>query len=340
MKKRSRILFSLGIVVLITVGLLAESCFGFEFGGKKNDFPAKPITMIVPYGPGGSSDVVARLLSKVALKYFKKPLIIENKPGAASQIGLNALGDSAPDGYTVGISNNGMVLQTLTSTPKYNYPEDLQAIAQVGYVPYILIVKYDAPWKNLDEFTKYAKENPNKIKYGHTGIGNTTQITAALYAKLAGIQIEQIPFDGGGPLLTALLGGHIQAAISNPLELTEQLKAKRVRVLAVADSKRMKDPLYKGVPTFKEKGYNDVVILWQGIAAPKGLPADVKKALADGFKKCISDPEVKNALVGMGLVVQYLGPDEFQQKWREEKAYFKGVLDDTGIMEMIKSQKK
>lgn len=340
MKKRFKVLFSLGFVILITVALLSESCFGFQLGGKKNNFPAKPITMIVPYGPGGSSDVVARLLSNAALKYFNRPIIIENKPGAASVLGLNALGDAAPDGYTVGISNNGMVLQTLVGTPKYNYVEDLSAIAQVGYVPFVLLVKYDAPWKTLEEFTKYAKENPNKIKYGHTGVGNTTQITAALYAKLAGIQIEQIPFDGGGPLLTALLGGHIQAMVSNPLEIKEQLKAKRVRVLAIADTKRMKDPLYKGVPTFKEKGYNDVVILWQGLAAPKGIPADVSKVLAEGFKKIINDPDVKKSLNDLGLVTEYLGPQEFQKKWVTERAYFKGVLEDTGIFEMIKNQKK
>ena len=320
-------------VVLSFVGFYGEA-------NTQPKFPVKPISLIVPYSPGGSSDMVARALSKVSQKYIGQTFMILNKPGAAGTLGLNALADSRPDGYAMGITNSGMILQPLVGQTRYNYATDLQPIAQAGYIPFVFAVKTDAPWKDLDEFTKYAKDHPGAIKYGHTGIGNTAHTAPEHYAKLANIKIDPIPFDGGAPLIAALLGGHIQAIMNNPVDLKQHLIAGKIRVLAVADEKRIEDPLLKDVPTFKEKGYPVNAMLWQGVGAPKGLPEDVKRILSDGFKAMVNDPETQKAIVDMGLVFEYLGPEEFGRKWVTQQEALKKILIETGIMDIIKSQRK
>jgi tripartite-type tricarboxylate transporter receptor subunit TctC len=332
--KRAR----LALVLLIAVTLPLPGLVSRASAQAK--FPAKPINIVVPYSPGGSSDLVARSLGRVASKYLGQPLVVMNKPGAAGTLGLNAVGDARPDGYTVGITNSGMILQPLVGQTKYNYATDLEAIAQAGYIPFVFAVRAEAPWKDLDEFTRYAKQHPGEIKYGHTGIGNTAHTAPEQYAKLAGVKIEPIPFDGGAPLIAALLGGHIQAIMNNPVDLQQHVKAGKIRVLAVADERRIDDPQYKEVPTFKEKGFPVYAMLWQGVGAPKGMPQDVKRALADGFKNMTNDPESRKAIVDMGLIFEYLGPEAFQKKWIEQQEALKIVLVETGILELIKSQKK
>jgi tripartite-type tricarboxylate transporter receptor subunit TctC len=299
----------------------------------------KPINMIVPFNPGGSSDLVGRTVAKVSTKYLGQPMVILNKPGAAATLGLNMLVESRPDGYTIGITNSGMILQPLVGS-RYNYATELQALAQAGFIPFVFAVRADAPWKDLAEFTAYAKQHPGAIKYGHTGIGNTAHSAPEHYAKLAGLKMDPIPFTGGSPLIAALLGGHIHAIMNNPVDLQQHIKAGKIRVLAVADEKRIAHPQYTNVPTFKEFGYPVNAILWQGLGGPKNLPPDVLKPLADGLKAMMNDPETKKAIEDLGLIFEYLGPEEFGKKWVDEQARLKEVLTETGILEQMKSQKK
>jgi len=327
------------VLALIVAWVSAGLAIGLAPQADAQKFPSKPITMIVPFPPGGSSDLVGRTVAKGAQKHMGQSMIIQNKPGAAATLGLNALAESRPDGYTIGITNSGIVFQPLMGS-KYNYATDLQALAQAGYIPFVFAVKADAPWKDLDEFTRYAKANPRAIKYGHTGIGNTAHSAPEHYAMLSGVKMEPIPFDGGAPLIAALLGGHIHAIMNNPVDLQQHIKAGTIRVLAVADDKRIDHPMYKDVPTFQEKGYPVSAILWQGLGAPKGIPQDVLSPLADGLKSIMNDPETKKAITDLGLVFEYLGPDEFGKKWVSEQERLKRVLTETGILEQMKSQKK
>lgn len=304
------------------------------------DYPNRPVRLIVPFGPGGSSDLVGRLISRLAEKYLGQPFVVENKPGAGAMIGLNELVQAKPDGYTLGITNSGMVLQPLYGIAKYNYPSELQAMAQVGEVPFCLVVKADSPWKTLEEFMAHARANPQAVNYGITGYGNTSQIGPEHLKLLAKFPMEAVNFDGGGTLITSLLGGHIQAGGINPVDIKEHVRAGRIRVLVLFGEKRLTDPLYKDVPTAREKGFDVVVTLWQGFGAPRNMPDAIRNRLADALGKAITSPEGQEAIRNLGLEPAYLGPAEFGRKWIQEHNAFRQVVTDTGILQTIKSQTK
>ena len=307
---------------------------------RAQSYPTHPIRFIVPFSPGGSSDIVARLLAKESDKVLGQSMVVDNKPGAGAMIGLNELVQSKPDGYTIGITNSGMVTQPLYGIARYNYATDLQAIAQVGEVPFCLVVAGDSPWKTLEDFIAYARAHPDKTNYGITGIGNTSHIGPEQLKLLAKFPMEFVNFDGGAKLISSLLGGFIQAGGINPVDVKEHVKAGRIRVLVVFGEKRLSDPLYKDVPTAKEKGYNVVVTLWQGIGAPKGLPEPVRARLEEAFSRIVNSPEMKEAIRNAGLEPVYLGGAAFQKKWADEQAHYKQVVTETGILDLVKSQNK
>jgi tripartite-type tricarboxylate transporter receptor subunit TctC len=304
------------------------------------DYPDHTIRMIVPFSPGGSSDLVARLVAKDVQKYLGQSVFIDNRPGAAAMIGLNDLVRAKPDGYTIGITNSGMVTQPLYGLAKYNYVTAIQALAQVGEAPFVLAVKADSPWKTIEQFIAYAKAHPNSMNYGITGIGNTSHIGPEYLKFLAKFKMEPVNFSGGGTLITSLLGGYIQAAGINPVDIREQVKAGRIRVLVVFGDKRIDDPLYKDAPTAKEKGYDVVVTLWQGIGVPRNLPPAVQDKLSEAFKKIMASPEIRRQMRDMGLDPAYMGPTEFAKKWVEEQAHYKQVVTETGILDFVRSQQK
>jgi tripartite-type tricarboxylate transporter receptor subunit TctC len=307
---------------------------------RAQEYPTRPIRMIVPFSPGGSTDLTARLVAREAEKRLGRPIIIDNKPGAAAMIGLNELVGSKPDGYTLGMTNSGMVTQSLYGVARYNYATDLQAIAQVGEVPFVLAVKADSPWKSVEDLVDYARANPGAIKYGITGFGNTSHLGPEQFALLAKIKMEPVNFDGGSPLIAALLGGHIQAAGNNPVDLKEQVRAGKIRVLMVYGDHRLTDPLYQDVPTAKEKGYDVVVTLWQGVGAPKGLPEAVKKKLGDVFTGLLADPQVRAQVTALGLEPAAMGPDEFGAKWISDQERIRKIVTETGILDIVKAQSR
>jgi tripartite-type tricarboxylate transporter receptor subunit TctC len=304
------------------------------------DYPNHPIKFIVPFSPGGSSDIVARLIAKDAQKYLGQPFVIENRPGAAAMIGLNELVQSKPDGYTIGITNSGMVTQPIYGIAKFNYVTDLQAIAQLGEVPFVLCVKGDSPFKTIEDLIAFAKANPAAVNYGITGVGNTSHIGPEHLKFLAKFPMEAVNFSGGGELITSLLGGHIQAGGINPVDIREQVKAGKIRVLVLFGDKRLADPLFSDVPTAKERGFDVSVTLWQGIGAPKGMPDAVRAKLASAFEKIMAEKETQDALRNLGLDPVYLGPADFARKWTDQQAHYKQVVTETGILQMVRSQTK
>ncbi|PRR73589.1 Bug family tripartite tricarboxylate transporter substrate binding protein [Neomoorella humiferrea] len=331
-------LLLLSIISLLIAGCGQKEGNNVNKGAVSEKYPTKPITLIVPFSAGGSSDMIARAMEKVSAKYLGQSLVVVNKPGGSATIGWNELASSKPDGYTIGITNISIVLQPLYGGTKYNYPQDLEPIAQAASIPVVLAVRADSPWKNVKEFIEYAKSHPGEIKYGHAGIGTSTHVAAEMFAKEAGIKIQQVPFQGGSEALTAFLGGHVQALFANPPEIKSYFNDGKIRILGVADEKRYPD--FKDVPTFKEQGLNVVLSIWLGVGGPKGLPEDVKTKLAEGFKNIINDPEFKKVVTDQGMIVDYLSPQEFGAKWKSESERFAKLIKETGIGEQIASQKK
>lgn len=303
-------------------------------------YPTQPITIIVPFSAGGSLDLIARSLEKVAPKHLGQPLIVVNKLGGAGAIGWNELSSAIPDGYTIGVTAAEVLTLPLYGTTKYHYATALDPLAQVSNTPMIMVVHGDQPWQDLKALITYANQHPGQIKFGHGGIGSLPHIVGESFAKSANISLEQVPFRGGSESVTALLGKHIEIAILSPTTAKEHIKNGTLRALAVSSEHRLSDPELAQIPTFKEQGLDVVFDNWHVIAAPKGLPPEIKAQLTAGLKDMISDPEFISNLNNLGIEIEYLDAKTSADKWITEREKLTKILQETGIIDLIKSQKK
>ncbi len=303
-------------------------------------YPDKPITLIVPFGVGGGMDLVARLLEKTAPTHLGQPLVIVNKPGGAGTLGWNELAGATPDGYTISMTGIEVILQPLYGPTKYHYPSALEPLAQITEISLVMAIQSGQPWNNISDLIEYAKQHPGKIKFGHPGVGSMNHIAGETFAQAANIQLEQVPFQSAAESTASLLGGHIQVAFVTPASVKMHMKNGTIRVLAIAGEKRLADPIFADVPTFKEQGLDVIGSSWFGIAAPKGLPIEVKNKLANGFKTMINEPEFKKNIEQLGLQVNYLGPKETQERWLNDSEKLAKTIQETGILDKIKAQKK
>jgi tripartite-type tricarboxylate transporter receptor subunit TctC len=308
---------------------------------KVEKYPNKPITLIVPYSVGGGTDLVARTLEMTFAKHFGQPLIVVNRPGGAGTNGWNELVSAKPDGYTIGITGVEILMHpVLNDSAKYNYPTDLAPLVQVSSSSMVIAVLANQPWQNINDLVQYAKNHPDELKFGHGGIGSMTHVIGEAFGKSTNINIKQVPFNGNNETVTALLGKHVQFIVSNPMTIKEHVKNGTIRVLAVADTQRMVDPTFVNVPTLKEQGIDVALSYWYGIAAPKELPDDIKIKLAEGLKAIITEPDFNQNMERLGLHIDYLSPEESQTKWMDESQELSKTLQETGIVDLIQSQKQ
>jgi tripartite-type tricarboxylate transporter receptor subunit TctC len=305
----------------------------------KNNYPNRPITVIVPYSSGSGIDLVARALEKNAFKYLGQPLVVINKTGGAGTIGWNELANASSDGYTLGISTIDLLVQQLYGSTRYHYPTALDPIAQVTTSSFIMVVPTQQPWQDLDDVINYAKQHPGQLKYGNSGIGSSPNIIGETFAKINDITLEQVPFRGASEVAAALLGDHIQIGFVNPAAVKEQIKNGTLRALATTGEQRLTDSDLAQIPTFKELGFDITFTNWFGIAAPKDLPPEVKAKLEEGFKAMIADPEFKSNIQNLGLQVEYLNSEDSKEKWRVDGDKLAKTIQETGILEQIKAQK-
>lgn len=332
-----------GYFVLLSLWL----CMALATGGcsreakesvAKEAYPVKPITLIVPFAAGGGDDIMARALERTAKQHLSQPFVIVNKPGGAGTIGMNELAGVQADGYTIGTVGLNVILQPLYGPTRYHYATALEPLVKVVSTPMVVAVLADQPWRNLGDLVEYAKEHPGELKFGHSGLGTARHITGEMLARETGIKLVQVPFKGDAEALTALLGGHVQLILTTPA-LKEHLKNGSVRILGVAEAKRLTIPGFENVPTFREQGINVALSFWSGLAAPKGITAVEKARLTAGLKEMINDPEFKKNMEDIGMAVDYLGPDEFSDEWIAENPQFTKIVKETGIIDLIAAQK-
>lgn len=335
-RKTLILLLSLLLVTILVAGCAAQQPKAVT----TSKYPEKPITLIVPFSAGGGMDLLARAMERTASKNLGQPLIVLNKVGGGGTIGWNELAGAAPDGYTIGISGVDLILQSLYGQTKYNYPTALEPLVQVSSSPYVMVVQAEQPWNNVDDLVRYARQHPGQIKIGNSGVGSIAHVLGEMLAHTAGITLEPVPFLGGSEALAALLGGHIQVVFTSPATVREYTRNGTIRVLAVPNEQRLADPVFANVPTFKEQGLDIVFSNWMGVAAPKEMPQEARAKLADGLKAIIADPEFKNTLERIGLQVDYLAPEETKLKWIDDNEKLSKVIQETGILERIKEQKK
>ena len=302
---------------MVKVKLLGIVLFFFlilpPLGGAADQFPTKPIELVVPYVAGGSTDVLARLVAKFAPRYFDKPLVVINRPGGGGITGAESVVRSLPNGYTLDVgygSGNDLVAPHFQKMP-YDPFNDLIAVCRLSVHSVVMIVRPDAPYKTLKEFVEWGRKR-EQVTVSVTAKAGAVDITFQAVGKATGIKIVGVPFQGGGESVTAIVGGHTDCGGNHPSDINSHIKAKRLIPIAVALDNR--DPAIPDVPTFKELGY-DVVALGsvKGVAAPKGTPSSVIRYLSERFKKVCDDPEFVKALKDIGQPVMYQGPEEFAQ---------------------------
>jgi tripartite-type tricarboxylate transporter receptor subunit TctC len=327
------------LVGLLSLGLLTGGC-SLQSNTVANQYPTKPITLIVPFAAGGSVDMMARTIEKVALRHLGQAIVVTNIPGGAATIGWNELAGAKPDGYTIGVIGMSSLLQPLYGETRYHYPTALEPFVQVISIPAIAVVRADQPWKDARDLLDYAQQHPGEIKYGHPGLGTGNHVAGEMVALSSGAHMAQVPFKGEADALAALLGGHIQLMFATPPSIKEHLKSGKVRVVGVATEQRLTDPVFSNVPTFKEQGVDVLLSFWYGFGAPKGIPEAEKSKLIAGLQAMVNDPEFKTNMEKSGMPVEYLGAQEFQQKWITDSGRLAKIVKDTGIAERIANQKK
>lgn len=297
-------------------------------------YPSHEVKLIVASGIGGSLDLQGRALQREFAKYMQQHLTVFNKPGGGGRVGMNELVQSAPDGYTLGISSPELIFHSVYGTSEYHYMTALDPLAQISSAPFLLVVNAESPWHSVEELIQYGRTST--LKFAHAGIGSAPHILGELFTKVTEIKIVQAPFHSGNEKTAMLLGGHVDASFSTPPAIKEHVKAGKLRVLASTGTKRMKDPLYANVPTFKELGIEIEFVDWAGVVAHKPLPPEVKASLVSNLKKMIEDPAFQSTVEALGPEIDYLSPEECQKKWIKEAESLKKIATEAGLLEQIK----
>ena len=294
-------------------------------------YPNRPIRLVVAFPPGGATDVYARIVQTRFSEALGQNIVIENRAGAGGMIGADLVAKAPPDGYTLLIGNIAALAMNVGVYSKMPYDpvKDLAAVLRTVDVSYALVVHPGVPAKNVQEFIAYAKANPGKLSYGSAGSGSAPHLATELLKQRAGIDILHVPYKGGGPMVADLLGGQIQVGIGDQANLMPQVKAGKLRALAVGSLRR--SPNYPEVPTIAESGLPGFEAgAWQGLAAPAGTASDVVKRLNETLVKVMQMPDVKERLLGAGLEPVGGSPEDFAQFIKSEIAKWSKVAKDVG----------
>lgn len=290
------------------------------------DYPSRTITLIVPFAAGGSSDLIARAVAEKAEQYLGQSMVVVNRPGGSTNVGLSELVEAEPDGYTLGTVSPAMTQQFATGATSYNYVQELTAVGQISNVPYVLAVDANTPFQSLDNMVAFARDNPHALKYGTAGAVSATYSSFARFGIENDILIDPVHFDGGARAMAAMLGGHVQASWQAPSDFRANVEAGSIRPLAVAGEDRM-EGLYAEVPTFREQGYEVIDQLWTGLAAPAGLPPDVLARLEYALEQIVSDPDTQQKIAELGLRAEFLDGAGFAEKWVAQELRFLETLE-------------
>jgi len=304
----------------------------FPLAVAAQDYPSRPVTMIVPFPPGGVADIVGRPLAAVMEKSLKQPVVVVNRTGAGGAVGMAAAAKSAPDGYTILMALSSVSIFPVSDringkAPAYEM-SDLAPIALVTADPTVLVVRADSPWRTLKEFVATAKAYPGQINYSSSGVYGTLHVAMEIFANSANVKLFHVPYQGGGPALTALLGGQVHALASGPAPAVAQIKGGKVRALASWSTERL--PLLPEIPTFKELGYDAEFYIWSGVFAPAATPPEILMKIRQAVRQAANSPEFRGAMDKVQTPVSYLDAPEFKKYWDADAARLRVALEKIG----------
>ena len=292
---------------------------------------SKQLHVVVPYAAGGAVDVVSRAVGQRMSEITGAPVIVDNRPGGNANIGADVVAKAAPDGTTLLMGANGLATNvSLFKSLPFDARTDFAPLARVGYAPLVLVVAPEFPAKSVKELIALAKAKPGTLNYGSAGNGSSQHLATELLRAQTGIDVVHVPYKGGAPAVTDLLGGRLSFFITNPLEVVAHIKSGRLRALAIGSPKRL--PLLPDVPTFAEAGvpgYDPYV--WWGLFAPAKTPKEAVAKLGAEALKALEDPGVREKLAALGAVVDPLGPEAFDKFFRNEIEKWGKVINTSGI---------
>ena len=294
-------------------------------------YPDRPIKLVVPYPPGGSTDPVARILAQDMQARMGQPIVVDNRPGAAGSIGTEAVARAAPDGYTILLHTSVISTDpTLKKTAPYDVKRDLAPVTLAVTGPYLVVVNNALPVKNVAELIAYAKANPGKLFYGSAGQGSSGHLIGELFKAAAGIEMTHVPYKGGGPSITGLMGNEVQLlfdTIGGSRSLAESGKLRAIAVTSAARS-----PVMPNVPTVAESGLKDFeAVYWLGIFAPAKTPQPVVDRLYRELKTSLDDPAIRAKMLEQGNVTQALPPAEFAKVLDSDIQRYRKVIESANI---------
>lgn len=305
------------LLVAAVVAAITPAAFASEY-------PERAVELIVPFNPGGGTDAVARAFADTASRYFSKPIVVVNRPGAAGAIGHYEGANARPDGYRVTMVTPEISLAYLQGIGKARY-DDFVYIARINSDPIALVVKADAPWNTLEEFLMHAKSRPGEVTVGNAGLGATYHLAAIGLESKTGYRFNNIPYNGAGPEVNGLASGQVSAAFLTTGEIGTWVKAGKMRILAVMADRRL--PAFDQVPTFKEKGIDIKLGTWRALAVPKATPPDVVVALRGLVNQVYQDKNYRDIFSRQFLGLVNDDGERFKAELEQEFKFYSETVE-------------
>ena len=315
-------------IVLLTAALAASP---LAAGAQNPAYPERPITVVVPYAPGGGNDVLARALAGPMAQSLGQNLVVENRGGAGGSIGTRLVAKAAPDGYTLGLGGTGTLAidPSLYPNPGYDPRKDFAPVGLIATSPLIVLVNNEMPAHNMQELIVLAKAQPGKLNYASAGVGSGIHLASVLFAEAAGVELTHVPYKGTGPALTDLLGGHVQIYFSSLPPAIGLVKAGKLRALGVTGLKR--SAALPDVPTVAEQGLPGFeAVLHYGLIAPAGTPRPIIDKLNVALRAALKDPEVHRHLAAEGAEPLATSPDEYAADINREETKWRALVKKSG----------
>jgi tripartite-type tricarboxylate transporter receptor subunit TctC len=313
-----RFVFSLAL--LIVTGAWAQA------------YPAKPVTLVVPFPPGGGTDISARTVAAKLTDKWKQSVVIENRGGAAGILGADAVAKARPDGYTLLIVNVGVTSINPALYPKLPYNPDtaFTPVSLICELPFVLMASPTFPPNSVKELVAYAKANPDKVTFASSGQGGSPHLTAEIFQLATGTRLTHVPYKGGGPAMTDLMAGHVNLLFASVLEGSGHIKAGKLKGLAVSHARR--SPALPDVPTLAEAGVKDAESgSWIALLAPAGTPQAIVAKVGADIKEVVAQPDVREKLIAQGAVPQASTPAELQALINADLARYGRIIREKGL---------
>lgn len=314
-------------------GLLAMAASTLAGGAMGQDiFPAAPITLIVPNPPGGASDINARILADPWSAALGQPVVIVNRPGMGGAIGAAQVSKAKPDGYTILMALSSVVVAPEAEKMSGRKPlydlDQLEPLALISNDPMVVLVRASSPWKTLSDFVAAARDKPGSINYSSSGNFGPIHLSVEMLAHQAGIRLTQVPFNGGGPSILALLGGQVEMTTAAPAVALAQIQSGKLRPLATSGAKRLQ--LLPDVPTYREAGFDAEYSIWAGLYAPAGTPRPVVQALRETLQKASRSPVFTGGMARQKIIQDYRDGPEFAKFAEEDRVRMTRVVRAIG----------